>query len=369
MKIEVITLFGVWNYGSVLQALATQSFFEELGHEVEFINYRRRPYHSVGGFIHDVCKDDSGLKSLLKPIVYLPSVLRWQVVFGEFCKKFLHISKQVFTTPDDLHRNVPKADIYCTGSDQVWNSTLNGGVLPQFFLDFAPAGSRCISFSASFGKDELDEWEIEETRRLLSRYDYITCRESSGVDICHGLGMDRVHQVLDPTLLLHRDYWQRFVGNRPVKQKYLLVYQLHKEEGMDVYIRELSRRRGLKIVRVCYRYDECRKLGYPMLIPSVVELLTAICHADLVVTDSFHGTAFSTNFQKDFISIVPAHQFGGRINSLLSLTGLQRRAVSRFDDFSPMDNVIDWKQVDEVYDRERRETGEFFAGLLGSVNA
>ena len=236
--------------------------------------------------------------------------------------------------------------------------------MPHFFLDFVPEGKKRISFSSSFGKELLEDWEIDEVRQLLNRYDYITCRESSGVNICHSLGLKQVHRILDPTLLLSSKYWKKFVRNRPVKQKYLLVYQLHKEEGMDDYLKEIAHRCQLKIVRVCYRYDEIRKQGYSLLIPTIDKLLSAIYYASLVVTDSFHVTAFSTNFQKDFISVIPTQQFGGRIYDLLTLTGLKARAICQFDDFSPLDNIIDWQYVERVYDMERKTTTRFFEKML-----
>ena len=115
---------------------------------------------------------------------------------------------------------------------------------------------------------------------------------------------------------------------------------------------------------MCYRYDEIRKQGYSLLIPTIDKLLSAIYYASLVVTDSFHVTAFSTNFQKDFISVIPTQQFGGRIYDLLTLTGLKARAIWQFDDFPPLDNIIDWQYVERVYDMERKTTTRFFEKML-----
>ena len=92
MKIEVITLHGVWNYGSVLQALATQSFFEQLGCTVEFINYKRNDFRSIGNYLCYTCKDDPFLKSILKPVLkpfhLAYSIIRMPGSFG-LCVKIL----------------------------------------------------------------------------------------------------------------------------------------------------------------------------------------------------------------------------------------------------------------------------------------
>lgn len=363
-RICVITLWGVKNYGSVLQSLATQHFFEQMGCDVEFLNYQRDDYRTIWGTLHHVCKKDGWLKKIPKGLIYLPTILRWFQMFGSFRKRNLNISTLPLVTDNDFKDCVPFYDIYCTGSDQVWNSKLNGGLLPHFFLDFAPDYKTLIAFSASFGKEKLDDWEKDETRRLLERYDYITCREESGAQICRGLGLENVCSVLDPTLLVDRSFWDGYIGKRACKEPYLLVYQLHKEPDMAEYVAEAARRRHLRVVRVCYRYDEMVKSGYPLLIPSVENLLGAIRHADMVITDSFHVTAFSTNFHRSLISMIPAHQFGGRLKGLLDLVGLSKMAISDFSDFSPLDFRPDWDAVDAIYAKEREKARQLFAGIV-----
>ena len=364
MKIAIITMHGVWNYGSVLQSLATNKFFSDLECEVEFINYKRDDYKSIAGFMKDLRKRNSLIVFAIKAIIILPTLIRWKKIFGGFCKKNLNISSIEYTSEEDLEKNTPIADIYCTGSDQVWNSTLNKGILEPFFLKFVPKDKPCISFSASFGKKQLENWEKEKTLKLLSRYQYITVRESSGVTICQDLGLKNIHQILDPTLLQSEGYWLKLIKKRNIKKDYLLVYQLHKEDGLDDYIRKLSKKLNLEIVRVCYRYDEYRKLGKSLLIPSVEELLSAIYHASLIITDSFHVTAFSTNFNKKFISIVPEHQFGGRISSLLQKIGLEQMTIHNFNDFSPLNYEANWEKVNKIYEEERKKTRSFFSDLL-----
>ncbi len=331
---------------------------------MEFVNYRRDDYKSIWGFLKDLRKRNSLPLFLVKAFVIIPSLIRWKKVFGGFIRDNVHVSVNSYGNLNDFKKHPVLSDIYCTGSDQVWNSTLNQGILPEFFLEYAPTDKPRIAFSASFGKESLEEWEREKTKELLSKYKYITVRESSGVEICKRLGVENVRHILDPTLLQTKDFWLKFVGKKPFKEDYLLVYQLHKEPGMDTYLRELAERLNLKIVRVCYRYDEIRKLGESLLIPTVEGLLTAIYHSSWVVTDSFHVTAFSTNMNKKFISIVPNHQFGGRISSLLQLTGLNSLALHDFNDFSQLDYEVNWDNVNKVYEEERRKTSDFFYELL-----
>lgn len=366
MRICIITMHGVWNYGSVLQSLASQKFFSDLGLSVEFINYKRDDYKSIPGFLKSLRKRNTLLSYIVKAIIIYPTLLRWRTVFGGFCRRYIKVSSRLYLCKDDFKDSPIEADIYCTGSDQVWNSKHNDGISPMFFLDFAPKGKKRISFSASFGKDELEEWEKSQTADFLRQYDFITVREKSGVDICHNLGLQNVRQILDPTLLQPKEFWKGLMGRRKIEGKYLLVYQLHKETGMDEYLKEVARRLRLTVVRVCYRYDEITKYGKSLLIPSVEDLLSAIYYSSLVVTDSFHITAFSTNFNKDFISIIPEQQFGGRISSLLELTGLKARAIHRFDDFSPLENRIEWDSVNKIYCSRREDTIKLFKEILSN---
>ena len=112
------------------------------------------------------------------------------------------------------------SDIYCTGSDQTWNSGWNNGILPELFLKFVPDNVRKISYAASIGKNKLDDWEVEETKALLSRYQYISVREASAKDIVEKqLGLPSATHVLDPTLQVNKEYWMSVLSNT-YKSKY-----------------------------------------------------------------------------------------------------------------------------------------------------
>jgi hypothetical protein len=353
MKIDIITLHAVSNYGSVLQSLATQEMFKKHGLEVEFINYQREDCRSIFGFLKNQYQNRKSILFPIKVIVYLPTLLRWNYVFRGFLEKHIKTTKKVYTHDIDFKRNVPEADIYCTGSDQVWNSKLNDGILKMFFLNFVPKGKKKIAYSASFGKDKLDEWEKSETKELLSSYSYITVRENSGVSIIKELGLNNVEQILDPTLLFDKDFWTKFMSKRIIKAKYLFVYQLHAESDIDKYIQEVAKQKNLKIIRLCYRYDQFFQKGHCLLIPTIEDFLSAIYNSDLVITDSFHVTAFSVNLNKQFISIIPKHQFGGRISSFLELIGLSHRAIHQFSDFSPLQQVADFSKANKMLASER----------------
>lgn len=114
------------------------------------------------------------------------------------------MTDKTYYNKEELEKNIPQADIYCTGSDQVWNSEWNEKIEYPFFLDFVPDDKKRISYAASFGKKSLVPEEVEETRRLVNKYQYLSMREISGVDILKKLGRNDGINVLDPTLLLNK---------------------------------------------------------------------------------------------------------------------------------------------------------------------
>lgn len=363
-RISIITLHNVRNYGSALQTLATQEVFERLGCEVDFINFVREWEVSGKKQIDRWCEGFNPVKKLAYALALTPSLLRQNTVFRDFLRRRIHLQRKVYTTPEDFTRFPIRADIYCTGSDQTWNSGWNKGIIGALFLDFVPDGVKKISYAASFGKEKLDDWEKEETMRLLGRYAAISVREASGVHICDDLGIHGATQVLDPTLQVDRDFWLSQIGKRKIKEPYVLIYQLNTNPEFDRYAREFARRKKMKLVRFCLRYDQVVRGGEPLVIPPVEEFACAIRYADYVITDSFHATAFSINMNTDFISVYP-HDYGGRLESILRLTHLEHRHLKSYDDFSFVnEQPIDFSETNQILEVEREKGWTFLKNAI-----
>lgn len=353
-RITVITLHNIRNYGSVLQALATQELFESLGCEVDFINYLRPDMASIRARLRRHCAGDNLARRIVKSVAMLPTLLRQDCIYKRFIRKRLKVQAAPMTTAEDFARLPITSDIYCTGSDQTWNSGWNEGLVGALFLDFVPDGVKKIAYSASFGKNKLDDWETAETRRLLARYDAISVRESTAVGIIKGLGIDGAVHVLDPTLQMTRDYWMSIASGQREKG-YVLVYQLNASADFDRYAKEVARRRGLKLLRLCFTLSQARFCGRSILMPRVEDFISYIAHADCVITDSFHATAFSVNLNTPFIAIYPP-RYGSRLESLLELTGLQERHLGAFGDYTLADNLaMDFSHANAVLEQEREK--------------
>jgi hypothetical protein len=358
-KISIITLQSVRNYGSVLQAFATQEKFREYGFDVDILNYQRADTKNIYCRLMKWIRKDSLPQKIFKSILLFPTLLIQNIVFEEFIRQYLNIQKQLCITEEDFKKLSFDADIYCTGSDQVWNSSWNEGILRPLFLSFIPDSIPKIAYSASFGKQRLNENEKEETRKLLERYDHISVREESAVGIINELGINKAVHVLDPTLQMPKSFWEKFAGKRQIKTPYILVYQLNTNRAFDKYAKEFAKRKGMKLIRFCTRFDQMVKSGSSVIIPKVWDFVSLIQYAECIITDSFHATAFSINMNRDFISIFP-NEFGNRIGSILQLTQLECRQLKSYTDFSFVEtSYIDYITVNKILQQER-EKGDIF---------
>ncbi|MDL2262542.1 polysaccharide pyruvyl transferase family protein [Bacteroidales bacterium OttesenSCG-928-I21] len=360
-KISFITLHAIRNYGSVLQTLATQHIFESFGWQVEVIDFRRTDSKNVFRRIRRWIKNESFLNKVLKSLILYPTFVRQNIVFDDFLSKYIYLTKRTYTTNEDFETLSIDADVYCTGSDQTWNSGWNNGILDPLFLGFVPDDIRKISYAASFGKSEFDEWEKEKTTKLLKRYAAISVRESSGVAMIEDLGIKGSVHVLDPTLQLDKNFWQKY-AKKPKYSPYVLIYQLNTNPQFDIYAKEYAKRKGLKLVRFCVRYDQAFKTGMPVLVPKPLDFVSLIMYADCVITDSFHATAFCINMNTPMISIYP-NEYSSRLASILKLTGLENRHLKDYNDFS-FEKTIDWRLVNSIIEKQRKIGFDFLEKAL-----
>ena len=176
MKVAIITILDNINFGTYLQALATGLVVKSLGHDVEIIRYTR-PVMTSKGYSRIIMKE-RGFLSWLKHRNDIKRIEKLRNMNYAFLESLLPITDE-YTSFEALCQNPPKADIYMTGSDQVWNSIYNRGIDRSFYLDFAPQPSRRIAYAASVGMDDFPESEKTTITSLLKKYDKITVREQA----------------------------------------------------------------------------------------------------------------------------------------------------------------------------------------------
>ena len=373
MKASVITLHTVDNYGSVMQTYATQQIFKKLGYDVEFVDYWRKdnlPTQRAAKLL------ESNTLQKLKPVWGICGFTRNITVFllekmvecrkspmRKFLEKYIQVTAKRYSSLEELIDTPPVADVYITGSDQVWNSIWNQGIDKAYFLDYAPKGKPRIAFSSSIGRESLDADEISETKKLLEKYKAISVREQSAVNLLESMDIEST-LILDPTLMLDADAWRKLAASIKLAKPYLLIYQLNPNKQMDEYAECLAKRKGWEIVRIGFGQSDRKKVGTCVMLPSVEKFLGLFCSTDCVLTDSFHATAFSLNLGTDFISVLPG-RFGTRITSILKLTGTENRLLTNFDDFDIVDRNIDKAIVKKLLQEKRVDGYKWLKKALG----
>ena len=270
-----------------------------------------------------------------------------------------------FVKPRDVEKVADRRSVFMTGSDQVWNSGYNEGTDRVFYLSFAPAGARKVAYAASIGHDRLDESEKREMSGLLSEYDRITVRETSAQTQLKEMGLD-ADLVLDPTLLLTKEEWTGSIRRSGFRktEPYVLIYSVERYKNAELVriAREVARDKGLKVYAFFADMfmpgiDSDRKFTFG----SVALFIDLLANADFMVVSSFHGTAFSINFNKEFLTVLP-DSYSSRARSLLSLTGLEERIYAA--DKKAWNENTDYTKANAVIESKRRESEAILKDLI-----
>lgn len=372
MRIGIITILKVNNYGAELQAYATQAVLKRLGYDAEIIDYLF--YKNKG---HKPSRKSKpvfpfSLPAKAKEWLY-PKYMAWKSVFDKRTRRqreqrFEAFHKEntsmslTYHSIDELYAAKMDYDVYLTGSDQVWNPGLYSSLDP-YFLDFAPVGCKRIAYASSFGVSAIPEYAKEYYRKHLTGYAAIGVREKDAVDIVKEMTGRKAEWVLDPTLLLTRDEWLTVAKPYPIQGDYILIYEL----TPCPYVRQLAEHyhstKGWQMVRICKSTNQEEKDGEIINITDAgpAEFLTLIANASLVITNSFHGTAFSINFNRDFYTVLPMRKRNNsRQQSLLRLFGLTERLLA---EGSPIPDIsssaIDYKATNQRLSEERDKSVNF----------
>ena len=356
MKVDVITRHSVANYGSILQSYATQKAIEKLNHKCEIIDYTRLDEQGKNK-AKTLCKkskmwNKNFLTRFLYYVIQTPNYLFSYNKFKKFRSKLLNQTATEYSSVEQLKNNLPDADVFCAGSDQIWGTIGNQPCDSAYFLDFVPKNFKCISYASSIGRDKISP-EIEKNiKEFLPRFSSILVREKSAVNIIKNEGIDNVELVLDPTLLLSREEWNTLCKGISHKKKYVLVYQLHENKKLQKYAKRFAKKVGLPLVRICPTAQNLARGGKLVFLPTPQEFISYFRDAEYVVTDSFHGTVFSIIFNRKFIDILPDIT-STRITNILSLLKLENRILNSYDDFSLVDKDIDYIKVNNILEINR----------------
>ena len=362
MKIGILTFHCAHNYGAVLQCYATQEFLRSKGHDVEVINYRPeyllRPYRIFRKRVkyHGVVL--SYIKNLIKELIVFPARCRRWRGFQSFINNRLCLSKPIY----DVSSIPSDYDVYLVGSDQVWNPIITEGLDGVYFCDFSfeKGGKKYLSYAASMETTSLDS----ETRLFfngkLNSFDAIGVREEYMKSLLSSFTNRPIRQVLDPTLMVPIDIWDKFVSQPIVQDKYVLVYQVQYNEKTLLIAHHIAKQISAKVVTILADVKYETRWGRKEDTPE--DFVNMFRNAACVVTTSFHGTAFSLIFNKPFYTVRLNFGWDTRSTSLLNQIGLQDRLldVTSIPEFTE----IDYSKVNPKLERLRQESQDFLINAL-----
>lgn len=369
MRIGILTLKPSINLGGIMQAYALQTVLERMGHEVVVVVM---PYT---------------LPTWKKPLCYAKRALNKYVLMNKnqrvfvekynesmnivlmehtrrFINKYLHILS--INKPSQL--NAKDFDAFVVGSDQIWRP----GYFPKIeitFLSFTKKWKvKRLSYAASFGTDEW-EYTAIQTRicsKLLQRFDAVSVREDSGVELCKRYLKTNATHVLDPTLLLKpQDYRQIFKENDVSSNiGNLFVYILDETPQKNEIINLISKERSLRPFIANAKVQDINAPIKDRIQLPVEQWLKGFSNADFVVCDSFHGAVFSIVFNKSFVVIPNPERGNARFHSLLKAFGLEDRLLEDNDIFAILSRNIDWKDVNNRWEILRAESIKFLKSEL-----
>lgn len=357
MKVAVITRHAITNYGSLLQAFATQQVIENLGHTCEIIDYIRNDESYSQHEKTLLARKPEWNCNPIKKAIYLAMRQPESIASGKRFEieqsKYLHLTKK-YSNLEELYEDKPIADVYMTGSDQVWGPVENGSYDSSYCLSFTDDSDKRIAYAASFGRTEMTS-EIENFfKKWLSRYCHIGVREDSAVSLLNKLGIGGV-QVLDPTLLLDSVFWSKIA--KPIEEKkYVLVYQLHNDKRVGAYAAQVAKELGLPLIRVSSSFHQVSREGKFIWCPEIGQFLSYVKNAECMVTDSFHGTAFAINFNTPFVEILPNNKTGTRNVSILQMTGFSDRILNDDKNIALAKQKMDFSKANQIISIKRKES-------------
>lgn len=348
MKIALITIHKVSNYGALLQAYATKVVLSKYG-EVSTIDYNNGLLNKELKLIRFEASVH-GIKKTIHDVLRLP-FYKLITRFKRFIRHNMNLTQEL--NAEDLNNSkLDNFDVYVCGSDQIWNPyiiSFNEQIDPIFFLSFAPDNAVKFSYASSIGHYNFNNKEKSYVKELLTGFKSISVREKDGVEKIQNIFPDRkIKHVVDPTLLLSKNEWLKEfkLTKHTPKEKYLLVYSVPRTELIKKAVQYFAKKLNLKIVSIDKMLIPLMKVDKHVRDAGPKEYIELFANASFIITDSFHGTCFSVNFNKPFVSISLGKRTN-RIASLLSLLDLKNRIMYNEDNFKSVITDIDYNIVEQ----------------------
>ena len=327
----MITFHRANNLGANLQAFALNKYINNNIGECEIIDFI--PNDQV-----DKRPLPIKLLSFAKRVTFA-TLNKREKRFNKFKKANYKLSSKTFKGDNEMLSATLKYDVLISGSDQILNTTLSGNS-NSFYLAFDKKAKK-ISYASSFGRNEITQEEKQNIAAFLPEFSDLSAREQSGVDIIKQYANKDATLVLDPVFLMSGNEWQKIKTTTQTPQKYIFVYAMEPTEQLKKAIKHAKNRLGLEVL-VVYGGGSRGIEGTEIFDCGPGEFLSYIDGAELVITNSFHGTAFSVLFEKDFVCVAHSSR-NARLENILSLTQNEGKLVLANEDYDFDQKLISGK--------------------------
>lgn len=355
MKIGIFTQPLKSNYGGILQNYAMQIVLKRLGHEPWTVDYLRFTWWDWFVVVAKVtilkCLGRK-CKSPLTPT----KERRQEHPLRRFALKYIQLTQPRVKYPNKSILQTYGFDALLVGSDQTWRPMYNSKIYDMYLQLAEGMDVKRVAYAASFGTDQWEytpEQEVE-CAQLAKQFDAISVREASGVGLCkEHFGVEATH-VLDPTLLLTADDYNELCKDIEKREPFVFAYILDMSVTKVAEIKAFAEAKGLPHFIKSADADVSGE-------DSIELWLSYFRDAAYVITDSFHGTAFSINYNKDFFVFLNDQRGNSRFDSLLSLFNLKDRIVTFVN---PEKMSINWVEVNGFLDSERQRSQKWLTTTL-----
>ena len=372
-SIGIITYHHYCNYGTMLQAYALQHKISSMGYDAELIDFMQDNSMSKLELLELRMKRLPVYIMQRKKYAALAAARKKNAekakLFEEFYRKNLVVGDTLYTSSQQLVDNPPVYDGYVVGSDQTWNPYACDG--PEaYLLTFVKDDQKKGSYAPSISVMSLTDEQTQKLKKHLTGMQFLSCREFQGAELLKSiLGRD-VACVIDPTLLLTAAEWEKVSVPVEIKKPYILTYFLGDVEEQRIFVNKLAEKTGFDVISIPISYLELCNSNWAQQWCGPDQFLSLIKNAACVCTDSFHGTAFSINFNTPFFSFCKTKDNeksseNSRLYSVLEMFGLSDRLVMGTD--TPMNVDVDFSSANAVLSQKREEASAYLNRMLETI--
>lgn len=363
MKIAVVTNFDRKNYGSILQAYALQCKLKELGAKESIVLNKTNTQKK---------SSISKLKNILKKSANGYSLRnRYEIKKAQkmFADKNRELNLFCANNIDSIHCISNKEaselskeyDLFIAGSDQIWSSRA-GLLSPYTLLDFVSKDVPKYSYAASIGTKTISDNNKKIFEEMLSKFNEISVRENSAKLALQQCVNENIRVDVDPTLLYDNAFWSKQVKEKIYNEPYIFVYMLRPEPHTINLAKKLSEKTGYK-VKICSNRIIEKDIFENITNAGIEDFLTLIHNAKYIITNSFHGTVFSMQFHKKFLSVA-VEGTGSRVIDLLTSAGLQDRIITDKEEIDKIYKEESWDIVEEKINNYRQQSIEYIKKMI-----